>query len=396
MKKKLVKLCTSFMPMLIFQNMFRFRFVSIGALFKGKGIKGSELRKQAKKADPDKQLCFLLGSPRSGTTLTSILLDQCQDICSPPELYLATFDDMEQRRDLMTKSFFRSLSLGLSQCIAKLSGRTLAESMAVVRALENEKFSIPDTYDYLISQSSEKVFIDKTPCYVTYIKDKLFTQRFPKAKYLYMHRHPISVILSQKKWMDDYSDKNIKKALQSTIKAYEQRKTNFFSMLLSNPDAYWEFEEFKSKAYPKCNFDKFKVLEAGWYYENKRTMEFLDTLDDDQKYIFSFESLLKNPEKELQSILDFLEIEADTKPMIEAYEARKSPDTVRGILKEAWHWEVGDPNQIFLAGKIDGSRADKSWQQNYHLWQELDEETREFVKSLGYEEYYEEPERKAS
>lgn len=398
MKKKLIKLCTSFIPLLLFQNLTRYRFMEIGSAFTSKGdadavAKDIKERAEVKPFDgiaehdgKQSQLCFLLGSPRSGTTLTSILLDKSPEIFSPPELYLATFESLKQRSKNIKSTIFKALSMGLVQSISKFTGKSHRQSLAFTKGLEKQDVDINQTYDYLLSNTDQPVFIDKTPCYVTYMAERLFSKRFPKAKYLYMYRHPISVILSQKRWVDEVSDEDVKKYGKKGIEAYHQRKTGLFSMLLANPESYWEFEAHKADYYPKCDYDKFKILEGGWFYENNKTMQFLDTVPEEQKYIFSFESLLKNPEQELQKILAFLEIDSDPAAMVDAYESRKAPTTIRGILKEVWNWEVGDPNQIFLAGKIDGSRADQSWQKNAHLWEKLNPETRELAKRMGYPE----------
>ncbi len=398
MKKRLIKICTSIVPLLIFNNLIRYNAIKFLSRFKSKHAeKNSPPQSQnkekpktdnnnTKKMTSHTQLCFLLGSARSGTTLTSILLDKSPNIFSPPELYLAAFKDLKQRKDSLTRTMFKSHSLGLMQCISRLTGKPLSQSMAMVRALEAQTLTINETYDHLLALTKEPIFIDKTPCYATYLSERFFSQRFPMAKYLYMYRHPISVILSQKKWLDEVSDKTVAQYTRRQKIAYQNRKTNYFSSLLSDPDSYWEFEAYKSEVFPQYYNDKFKLLEAAWYYENQKTLAFLDKIADGQKYIFSFESLLKAPEQQLKKTLRFLNIDSDPKAMIDAYECRKAPTSIRGILKAVWNMDVGDPNQIFLAGKLDGSRADKSWQSNVHLWEKFDEKTRELTRRMGYKD----------
>lgn len=380
MKNKLIKFCTTLFNILLFHNLITRNLINFISLFKKSTV---EIEPEHE-GRADKTLCFLLGSARSGTTLLSILLSKSEEIFCPPELYLATFDDLKQRRELFRHTLYKSLTLGLVQGMSKLNNKPLSTSMAIIRALEEKELSTVAMYDYLMSQTPCDVFLDKTPSYLSYVSDELFCQRFPEAKYIYVYRHPLAVILSQKKWMDSLSDELFRKQGEKAIENFRKDKIGYLTMALARPDELKEFQSYKSDAFQRYDFDKFKVLESWWRYENQRTLEFLEALPNSQKYIFSFESFVKNPAERLFELLTFLGIDGDAQDLIAAYENKKAPDTVWGILREFLTWEVGDPNQIFMAGRIDSSRAD-DWQQYAHLWHKLDEETRELALRMGYQ-----------
>lgn len=384
---------------MVVQNLFRYNFV----LLKSKFAKAIDLtEKKSDKTEslnestnnnakdntatsetPSTQLCFLLGSPRSGTTLTSSLLDKSDKIFSPPELYLASFEDLAQRKTSMKKTVFRPMLLGLVQCVSRLTGSSLATAMASIRPLEKKSLDIPQMYELLTNRTKAPVFIDKTPCYLTYISDELYKNRFPNAKYLYMYRHPISAILSQKKWMDEISDKTVKKHAINNEKDFLKGKTNYGSCVLSTEEQYRKFETYKNDCYKACDYDKFKMLEAGWFYENNNTLQYLDGIPAENKFIFSFESLLKNPAETLGEILAFLGLDTDPQDMIDKYESNKAPDTVTGIIKATWNMDIGDPNQIFMVGKIDGSRANGS-KKHVEYWDKLSDDTKALALKMGY------------
>lgn len=380
MKNYLIKLFTSFIPLLLLQSV-RYSLLSLRSRFVPVASSPSRAEVDQKEASTD--LCFLLGSPRSGTTLTSVLLDGASQASCPPELYLATYHTLRQRHQCLGKSFFKAMSLGLAQCLSRQTGKPLHHALREIRQMRAQDFSIADTYQHLLNNTSARVFIDKTPCYVAYISPQLFSERFPQARYIYLHRHPVPVIVSQKKWLDGVSDKQVANFARKGIEASEKRSTNYFTMLLANPESHWQFEDFKAQVYPEVNFDKFKMLEAGWRYENQRTLDFLDTIAADHKLIVSFESLIKDPSATLGRMLEFLNVSDDPAAIVADYENKQPVKTVIDVLKRAWQFEIGDPNQLFMTGKIDASRAD-SWQRQGDLWLKLDEETRQLARRLGY------------
>lgn len=381
MKEWLIKSCSSMFKAMLFNTLVKFPFHQ----FMSKISRKPESIDPNYPSDVDTQLCFLLGSARSGTTISSVLLNNADDIDAPPELYLATYDDLVQRKTLIDQTMFKSVQMGLGEGIAQLLGCSVGQAISMVREAEEKQMSVEDVYKYLCARSSSKVFVDKTPFYLAYVSDALFKQRFPKAKYIYIYRHPLSVIRSQKEALDGlYDDEEFKKTVKKGRELYLKGEIGAFVMPFARMEAFKEFQDYKLTIQTKHDFDKYKLLEEYWLYENKRTWEFLKTVPEENKCIFAFESLIESPREVMQKIYQFLEIDADPEMAVSRYENKKAPDTIPSILNAFWHSTIGDPNQIFLAGQFDASRA-HTWKKHMDKWGILEPETRAFVAELGYE-----------
>lgn len=378
MKNALIKFSSSILNALLFHNLVKRPCLEIGALFK----RSSSRFEPAAAAGDDKTLCFLLGSPRSGTTLSSILLDLTDGITSPPELYLATYDTMGQRKDMLERTLYKSVAIGLAQAFSRADRTSLVAGYAKMKDAERQNRPTSDLYAYLQARSAP-VFIDKTPFYLAYVSDALFLQRYPNAKYIYVSRHPLSVIQSQKTQIESLSDEKFRKFGMKAIEKHKRGEIGFLAMAFAKREAFREFQDYKMAAQQKYDFDKFKVLESWWLYENRRTVEFLKRVSEERKFVYAFESLIRDPEGTLAALYAFLGIDTDPRKAIAAYEHRKAPDTIPSILGAFWSWEIGDPHQIFMAGKIDVSRADE-WKRHAHLWDTLEPETRQLAMELGY------------
>lgn len=379
MKSALIRFSSSILNALVFHNLVKRPCLEIGALFK----RSSSRFEPGAASAGDKTLCFLLGSPRSGTTLSSILLDYTDGITCPPELYLATFDSMAQRKDMLERTIYKSLAIGLAQALTRADDVSLTSAYAKMKDAERQDVSAAEMYRYLQARS-EPVFIDKTPFYLSYVSDELFLQRYPKAKYIYVYRHPLSVIQSQKTQLDSLSDEQFRKFGMKAMEKHRKGEIGFFSMAFAKREAFQEYQDYKMEAWQKYGFDKFKILESWWRYENRRTVEFLKKIPQEQKFVYSFESMVRDPEGTLAALYAFLGIDQNPRKAIDAYEKKKAPDTVGSILAAFWSWEIGDPNQIFMAGRIESSRADE-WKKHSHLWDRLEAETQELALELGYE-----------
>ncbi len=382
MKKHLMKFGSSMVNMMLFHSLVKMKLVHFFSRFKRKNNKITIGENPPK----DKTLCFLLGSPRSGTSISSLILGNSKKILSPTELHLIGFDDLKQRKETMSKTFCHALTIGLIQTISKIKNISLLSATALVRDLEETSLDVKKIYDYLLCNMNEKVLIDKTPTYLGYASDDTLKNRFPHAKYLYLHRHPLSVILSQKKWLDSFDDEKYKAMRLKEIERMEKKEVGYFSLTVVKDELFYPMRE-KLNAYDmEHDFDKFKSVECRWRLENENAMKFLNTIPEEQKYIFSYENFLKDVPGELAKILRFLDIDDDPNAMIKVYENQKPPTSLLGIMKKLWQWEILDPNQLFKAGSIDSSRAE-GWKKHAHLWQALDPETQALAQQLGYGEF---------
>lgn len=127
-------------------------------------------------------LIFLLGLPRSGTTLLSMMIDNHPSLASPPEPWtmlalreLGRVDARHPANSQVLGSAFRHFAGegGLIQA-ARAAGRAL--------------------YSAHLAKSGKQYFVDKTPRYLL-VPDYLATV-FPKAHFLWLIRDPLDVAAS--------------------------------------------------------------------------------------------------------------------------------------------------------------------------------------------------------
>lgn len=119
-------------------------------------------------------LCFLVGFPRSGTTLLDTMLDAHPDVASIEELPTleAVLDEL------------RSLPGGYPAAMEKLDGQQLAQ----LRSMYREQCR-----RYLDGQQPVLV-VDKLP--MRFLNAGLIHRLFPEARILFALRHPCDVVLS--------------------------------------------------------------------------------------------------------------------------------------------------------------------------------------------------------
>jgi len=129
-------------------------------------------------------LVFLLGVPRSGTTLLATMLGQHPQIVSPPEPWL-----MLALEALGQSCFDHPADPQLiGEAILKLSSNGAKVDAARAYALS--------IYNRMLTEAGRSVLIDKTPRY--YLILPYLKQLFPLAKYLWIHRNPLDVAASFK------------------------------------------------------------------------------------------------------------------------------------------------------------------------------------------------------
>jgi Sulfotransferase family len=139
------------------------------------------------KLDSGKNLAFLLGIPRSGTTLLSFMLNQHPQIHCPPEpwllLALESLGEVysEHPADAVPLRQATEAFLGHDR-LARLSGVAL------------------ELYADHLRTSGKAVFVDKTPRY--YLIAPRLPELFPEARLIPLMRNPLDVAASYKSTWD--------------------------------------------------------------------------------------------------------------------------------------------------------------------------------------------------
>ena len=137
-------------------------------------------------------LTFLLGLPRSGTTLLSVILDRHPQVLCPPEPWIMLALE----------------SLGKA-CIrhpadSRLLGQAVHEFADDGISLDAVRAYATTVYNRRLEQASKSIFVDKTPRYYHILP---FLRRvFREAKWIWLQRNPLDVAASYKNsWHVDLS-----------------------------------------------------------------------------------------------------------------------------------------------------------------------------------------------
>jgi hypothetical protein len=132
------------------------------------------------------QLVFLIGSPRSGSTLTARMLGAHSAVHAPAETHLLT--------PLAHLGFYASVERApYDPIITRQAARELVRALpggeedylAALRACSDA------LYERLLAGSGARLLLEKTPAYALILD--FLVRLYPKARYLVLTRHPLAV-----------------------------------------------------------------------------------------------------------------------------------------------------------------------------------------------------------
>jgi hypothetical protein len=204
---------------------------------------------------------FVLGCPRSGTTLFRCMLMGHSQIYAGPELHMMQFESLLKRERRLVDVGTSWMVMGFSQTIQDLTGWTERESFHYVSTLTKRDLPIADVYRIIHALCPKAVVVDKSPSLTraTATMQKV-EEVFERPRYLYITRHPYAVIESM----------------------------------------------MRMQVYPPKPKHTLAAAEARWLQANRDTRQFLAGVPPERWHRLSYETLVREPRTTLRGVCDFL------------------------------------------------------------------------------------------
>jgi glycosyltransferase involved in cell wall biosynthesis/SAM-dependent methyltransferase len=135
-------------------------------------------------------LAFLLGLPRSGTTLLSVILDRHPQVLCPPEPWVMLALESVGKVCVRHPADSRLLGQAVHEFVDGTSGLEAARSYAMT------------LYNRRLESAGKTIFVDKTPRYYHILP--FLRQTFGEARWIWLQRNPLDVAASYKSsWQVD-------------------------------------------------------------------------------------------------------------------------------------------------------------------------------------------------
>ncbi len=211
----------------------------------------------------DFPICFVLGSPRSGTTLFRAMLNLHPKLWAPGELHLANFETMADRADnIMPLLRYMPIPEAASR-----RRESTASFSRTFRAWEQQSTPVTEVYEALYEADPDALIVDKSPPYCGQLRIlERIGEQFPNAKFIHLVRSPHDVIRS------------------------------YVRLQLHRGDR----KRFESGRNP------YQIGEAIWFSCNSNTEEFLRGIPADRKCAVRYEDLVSDTAESLGTVCDLL------------------------------------------------------------------------------------------
>lgn len=145
---------------------------------------------------PNPPAIFVLASPRSGTTLTRVMLAGHPQLFAPQELELLAFDTLQARQTFYAgqESLYTE---GLVRAVMALQACSAEEAKALIDGYARQGISTLDFYRILQGWVGERRLVDKTSAYTFNPNILRQAERgFAEPFYIHLVRHPAAMINS--------------------------------------------------------------------------------------------------------------------------------------------------------------------------------------------------------
>src|SRR5262245_59498081 len=147
---------------------------------------------------------FLLSCARSGSTLLRVMLAGHRDLFCPPELNLLPFDSMAERAAKLGECRMErygdiglSPAQGLERALMELEQASAEQSRHIVEERIRADKPVASVYKTICDLAEPRGLVDKSTLYASRLETLMRAERlFTKPLYVYLFRHPYSVIES--------------------------------------------------------------------------------------------------------------------------------------------------------------------------------------------------------
>ena len=305
-------------------------------------------RKTGKIEDPT---VFVLGCPRSGTTIFRCMLMGHSQIYAGPELHMMQFESLRQRERALLDAGNFWMVMGFAQTIQDLTGWSEREAFHYMSTLTKRDLPIEDVYRILHGYSRKPILVDKSPSNTLSIQD--FHRIIDSHS-----RKPIAIDNSRTP-MPDFS----------TLERIESRFSEpRYIYITRHPCAVIE-SMVRLEAPPFDKLTDTSAAEKVWLDSNTMARTFLERIPRVRWHQLSYEDLMQSTEKTLGGVTNFLGV---------AYESSMA----KPYKDDRQFHGVGCVNLPKRPG-VEPELAEK-WKE-IHLERPLLPETVSLATSLGYD-----------
>ena len=271
-------------------------------------------------------IAFVVGAPRSGTTLLRVMLAGHPKLFSPPEMVIAPFATMQERKTRLDERFWEKG--GLRRALMELDHLDVDAAKVAEAGFDDR--TVPEVYQYLTDRLGERILVDKCPHLVATPEAlaRLATW-YPDARWVWIIRHPGSVTRSVE---------NMPMA-EVMLSGYA-------------PDA-----------------------RSIWYHANNNLRRFFEGIPESRKAFVRYEDLVTDARPVMERVCAALGVNFD-EAVLDPYEGdrmREGPPGARA---------VGDPNMAGR-GRIQPELATK-WLEGFDP-ASVTPETHTLARELGYD-----------
>lgn len=218
----------------------------------------------------DFPICFVLGAPRSGTTLLRAMLNVHPTLWAPGELHFAHYATLADRAHDIAPLL---RDMPIPEC-AERRKEPIASFTNAFRNWERKRTPLTDVYEALHLADPETLIVDKSPTYSQQLRYlERIGEQFPNARFIHLVRSPHDVIRSF-----------VRLQLQHDAKKLFQSPRN-----------------------------PYHVAEAIWYACNANPEAFLRGIEENRKYTVRYEDLVLNPDDSLTQVCDLLDRSFDSR-----------------------------------------------------------------------------------